>query len=518
MAELKEGRILLLEDEIREKLLEGAKAAYDAVVMSYGPRGKNVLLEKGFGRPILTRDGVTIVRDVYFTDRAKNMGTQILAEASETTNRVAGDGTTATVALAYHLLENSVKAMAAGKHPMEIRDILEKDSMTILDALDTMAIEVKDSQLKEVATVSAGDPLIGELIADAVLHVGKDGGILTEKAPILEIEREYVDGYYLQSGFTALQSGKKELPEPYVIISSKTISSGPQLIDLLTKVAQIIKLEPGQVPRLLFIGNFEDAAYNSIVANVNQGKIDAIIIKTPPMYGELGKYLLEDLALYCGCLPITEGINLKEIDQRFVGKANKVVSSKTESTVFGDNTSEQVQVRIQELKDQIEEESVPAFSEKLKDRVAKLEGKICLFRIGAPTDTAKEELEFRIEDAINSTRNAYAEGIVPGGGVTLLELSKLDISDIFRDALRSTFRQLLINANVPSEVGLQDALDAPKGHGFNLRKGTELVDLVKEGIIDPVVVPREVVRNATSAIGNAVTVGASLIYIDNKKE
>lgn len=528
MTEAKEGRDLLLEEESRIKLLEGAKAAYDAVVMSYGPRGKNVLLEKGFGRPVLTRDGVTIVRDVFFSDRPKNMGAQILAEASEVTNHKAGDGTTATVALAYHLLKNSIQAINAGNHPMQIRDVLNDDNILLQDALEKMVKPVKDAQLKEVATVSSGDPLVGELIADAVLYVGQDGGILTEKAPITEVEREYVDGYYLQSGFTALQGGKKELIGSFVVVSSKRLSSSADTIELLNGVMKFGGLQQGQIPRVLFVGNFEDAAYTTIVNTINAGQIDAIVIKTPPMYGELGKYLLEDVAIYAGCQPINENTNIKQfvtqlsnskIGSSYIGKVNKVVASKSESTIFADS-SEATETRIQEIKDQIEGEEVPAISEKLKDRVAKLEGKICLFKIGAPTDSAKEELEFRIEDAINSTRNAYNEGIVPGGGITLLELSKVEgLSDIFRDALRDTFKQLLINADLSAEVKLDEALAAPKGQGFNLRiYRPKLVDMIKEGIIDAAIVPREVIKNATSAIGGAVTVGASLVFVDTKKE
>lgn len=514
MAEKKEGKILLLEDESRKKLLEGARAAYEATKVSYGPRGKNVLLEKGFGRPILTRDGVTIISDVFFDDRAKNMGAQILTEASQTTNRNAGDGTTATVVLSYHLLQNSIKAINAGVHPMVVRDTLQEDSHKILEKLEELAIPVKDEQLKEVATVSAGDPLIGELIADAILHVGRDGGILTEKAPLNEVEREYIDGYYLQSGFTALQAGKKELVDPLVIVSSKRISSAADAIELLTKTAQAKGIQPGQIPRLLFIGNIEDSAYNTIVENINRGTIDAVIIKTPPMYGELGKYLLDDIATYANCVSITENTNLKQFNANYIGTVDKVVANKSESTIFADNETSAVTARIAEIKEAIEQESVEAINEKLRDRVAKLEGKICLFKIGAPTDGAKEELEYRVEDAINSTRNAYSEGIVPGGGVTLLELSKLDISDIFKDALRQTFQQLLVNANLPAELKLDEALNAKPGYGYNLRKDAELVDVIKDGVIDPVVVTREVIRNATSAIGGAVTVGASLIFVD----
>lgn len=525
MAEAKENRELLTEEESREKLLEGAKAAFEAVVTSYGPRGKNVLLERGFGRPTLTRDGCTIVEQVFFSDRAKNMGAQILAEASRSANNISGDGSSLTVVFAYHLLQESLKAIKAGIHPMEVKDIITRDSIKLLEKLEKLTLPVKDSQLKEVATVSSGDPLIGQLIAEAVLHVGQDGGILTEKAPITEIEREYVDGYYLQSGFTALQGGKKEIVDPYVIVSSKRLSSSADAVELLNGVMKANNLQQGNIPRILFVGNFEDAAYQTIVNTINAGQIDAIIIKTPPMYGELGKYLLEDIALYAQCEPITDNVSIKNFviarDGKpyspYIGVVDKVVASKGESTIFANNETEAIQVRIAEIKDQLDTEEQPAFAEKLRDRVAKLEGKICLFKIGAPTDTEKEELEFRIEDSINSTRNAYTEGIVAGGGVTLLELSRENISDIYRNALRSTFQELLRNANLPTETGLEKALNALKNHGYNLRKGDKLVDMIKEGIIDPAVVPREVIKNATSAIGGAVTVGAALIFTDKKE-
>lgn len=525
MAEKKEGRILLNETELRDKMLEGAKAAYDAAATSYGPKGKNVILEKGFGRPIYTRDGVTILRDVFFSDRAKNMGAQAIIEASESSNQIAGDGSTAVALLAYHLLENGTKAIAAGQHPMDVSDTITRDSHTLLAELEELVIPVEDKQLKEVATVSAGDPLIGQLIAEAVLHVGQDGGILTEKAPITEIEREYIDGYYLQSGFTALQAGKKELVDPYVIVASKRLSSSADAIEILEGIMRAKGLQKGQIPRVLFIGNIEDAAYQTIVNTINAGQIDAVIIKTPPMYGELGKYLLEDIALYAQCSPITDSVNLKDFvrirDNQpyspYIGSVSKIVANKSEATVFGDNESEDVQNRIAELKEQIESEDQPAFAEKLRDRVAKLEGKIALFKIGAATDSSKEELEFRIEDAINSTRHAYAEGIVPGGGTTFLQLSKTEVSELTEQALQSTFQQLLVNANIPAELKLQEALDAPVGMGYNLRKSDKLVDIVKEGVVDPYVVVREVITHACGVASETIKLGLGVIF-QNKDE
>lgn len=524
---MKESRILLYEDELRTRVLEGAKFAYDSVAMSYGPKGKNAIVEKGYGRPLYTRDGITILRDVFTDNRAMQFGVSMIQEASESSNHIAGDGSTAAGLLTYHLYNNGVKAISAGLHPMDIAETLVRDSQVILEELKTYAIPVKDEQLKDVATVSAGSPLLGELIADAILYVGQDGGILTEKAPITEVEREYMDGYYLQSGFTALQGGKKELIDPYVVVSSKRLSSAADAIEILNGIMVAKDLQKGQIPRVLFVGNIEDAAYTTIVNSINAGQIDAVVIKTPPMYGELGKFLLEDIAIYANCQVITDNTNIKNFimvrDNKpyshFIGAIDKVVANKGESTLFADNETEAVSTRIEEIRNQIKDESVDSLVEKLKDRVAKLEGKIALFRIGAPTDTEKEELEFRIEDAINSTRHAYAEGIVPGGGITLLQLSKnSSISDMSREALRATFQQLLINANLPSESKLEQALNAPKGQGFNLKKDDKLVDMVKEGIIDAYVVPREVISHSTSMAAETIKAGVGVTFRNDKKE
>lgn len=512
---------MLYEEEYRAKFMEGAKAAYDAAAMSYGPRGRNIALEKGFGRPLYTRDGITILRDLFFSDRAKNMGTQAVTEASENSNRIAGDGSTAVALLTYQLLANAVQAVAAGQHPMDVSETITKDGRIILEALKKLVIPVKDEQLKEVATVSAGDPLLGQLIAEAILYVGENGGILTEKAPITEIEREYIDGYYLQSGFVALQAGKKELLDPWVVVSSKRLSSASDAIELLNRIMVAKGVTPEkmktEIQRILFIGNFEDAAYQTIVNTINAGQIDAVIIKTPPMYGELGKYLLEDIAIYAGCELLTDNHTLRTFGVRFIGSIDKVIANKSESTLFADNETEMITSRVAQIKDQIEAEEVPAVAEKLKDRVSKLEGKIAIFKIGGATDTTREEIEFRVEDAINSTRHAFAEGIVPGGGVTLLELSKCAVSEITQKALRSTFQQLLINANLPAELKLDEALKAKVGYGYNLKKSDKLVDMIAEGVVDPYVVIREVITHASSMAAETIKVGLGIVFENTEK-
>lgn len=525
--EKKQGKILVPEEEARKGLLEGAKAVYDAVATTYGPKGKNVLLEKGFGRPLLTRDGVTVAKDVYFSDRLKNMGAQTIIEAAEATNRIAGDGTSATSVLSYNLFDEGVRSINSGTHPMEVRDSLTRDSFTILERLEQLSSPVRDDQLEEVATVSVGDPLIGKLIAEALLYVGREGGIVTEKAPIAEVEREYIDGYFIQSGFTALQGGRREVENPWVVVSSKPINSVSAVTQLITKVyiangindeaslkSYIQKI--GKLPTFAFIGEFNEAAYIHVVNLVNANKIDAVVIKTPPQFGGMSKHLLEDIAIYVGCKPVTETTALDLVDASFVGTVDKLVTNKSETTLFADSETESISDRTKLLREQIDSEPVDALSEKLRDRLAKLEGKICIFKIGAPTETEKEELEFRIEDAINSTRNAYNEGIVPGGGVTLLELSRLDISSTYKKALHNSFKRLLENAGFETEVKLREALNAEYGLGYNLRKSDELVGVIESGIIDPVTVLREVIKNSTSAIGGALTIGSVLVFEDKE--
>lgn len=517
--DVKDNRIIIRGEEARAKLLEGAKAAYDSVTTTFGPKGQNVLIEKTFGRPLPTRDGVTVARDTYFKDRPKNMGAQLVLEASETTNRIAGDGTTATVGLSYGLIKHGNQAIAAGTHPMELKDQLITDSQVILDTLEKLAKPTKKGQLQEVATVSSGSPILGQLIAEAIDYVGADGGIITEKAHVQDIEREYVDGYYLQTGFTALQAGRKEMIDPLVVVLTRRLTSSADANEILTKVVKSQGITPeamqqGSIPRILFVGDIEEAAYNFIVNLVNRGVIDAIIIKTPPIFGAMGKDLLEDIAVYADCEPVSDQVNLKDFDARYVGSIDRIVSTKTESTLFSDNSGETIKDRVNEIKDQIKVETVDAITEKLKDRVAKLEGKIALFKIGGATESEKEEKEFRIEDAIQATRAAFTDGIVAGGGITLLELSKLDISEPYRKALRDLFCQLLINANLPAELKLDEALKAPKGHGFNLREGGELVNMVDAGILDPKLVVEQVIRNATSAATIALTTGTLIVFED----
>lgn len=513
---VKDNKILHYDKKVREALGDGSEEAYKAVTTTFGPKGLNVLIEKPYGRPILTRDGVTVAKEVYSSDRPKNMAMQLILEASQTTNRLAGDGTTATVALTHHLIKQGLELVAGGKNPMDLRDQLSKDSQLLLEALESHTSEVSEGQLEQVATVSAGDPALGRLISEAVQHVGQDGGIIAERAYISGVEREYIEGYYLQEGFSALTEGKKELTNAAVVVSAKKISSNADFLELMEKIVNITQEKP---PRIAFVGEFDGQARESIIANIMQGRMDAVIIKTPST-GDMGNQYLEDIALYCGARMISAGDSLKNFDGSYIGRAERVLCTPYTSSIFGGkHVAEDVEVRLAELTDRIETEESDALVEKFRDRKAKLQGKIAVFRIGGTTDTEREEKEFRIEDAIQATKAAMADGVVPGGGTTLLRLSQTEgLSELTAKALQNVFKKLMENANLPADVKMHEVLNSEAPMGFNLRGEDKLVNLVEAGVLDPALVVQEVIKNASSNAGNALTIGCAIVFEDKKED
>lgn len=528
----KDGKKFYFEDEATNAVLRGAKVVYDAVSTTYGPKGKNVVIEKTYGRPVVTRDGVTVAKESYLEDRKENMGAQLLIEASEQTNRTAGDGTSATVAYCYELVKLGFRKITDdGANPMDVKQEILDDSYKILENLESMQKDVKKGQLEQVATVSSGDPLLGKLIAEGVEEVGPDGGLITEKAGIMGVDRTYITGYFMQQGFQAIQQGKKEIENCYIVVSAKHISSRIEIISLINKVGEkahedqgLPLTQNGQPVQLhdpikvAFFGEIDGEAYDVIVANIQTGAFDATVTKSLPM-GEMGAQYLEDLAILCGAKSIKAGENITSIDSSYIGMADKVSCTTAETTIFGgQGATEDLEKRKRELKDRLKTEALEPVQEKIRDRLSKLEGKVALFRIGGATETEREEKEFRIEDAIQSTRAAAQSGVVTGGGITLLKLSKTKgIGEVTTQALRNVFKKLMSNANLPADDKLSEALNAPEGQGYNLREGTVLTDLVASGILDPYLVIQEVVINASSTAANAVTIGAIICFIDEEK-
>lgn len=511
--EPKAGRIHLHGTEATTKLDEGAKAIYDSVTPTFGARGTNVAIEKTYGKFVSTRDGVSVAKETYYPDRAKNIGAQFLNEASETTNRNAGDGTTATIALGYNLIVEGRKAIASGINPMVIKDTYTTDRQILLNALADLSVDVKDGQLEQVATVSCGDPLLGKLVSEAVEHVGLEGGIITEKVFTTEVEREYVDGYFIQKGFIALNEGKRQLLDTMVIVSAKHLTAGVDALELLNKIATSKEYEPGKVMRIAFFGEIEGEAYETILANMKNGYIDSIVVNTPPM-GDMGTKYLEDIAIYTGAHIINAGNSIDDFTIENIGYAERIVASKYETTIFGGkHNKEDMERRVADLQDAIQAEEVPAIAEKYQDRLAKIQGRVAIFRIGGTTETEKEDKEYRLEDAIQATRAALEYGIVAGGGTTLLELSKHPgLSPSFAHALQATFKRLLDNAALPSEVMLKEALNTSYGMGYNLRAGDDLVDLAAAGILDPTLVVEQVITNASSAAAELLACNDVIIF------
>ncbi len=522
----KDGKQFYFGEEARAALLAGAKTVYDAVTLTYGPKGQNVIIEKTYGRPLVTRDGVTVARESYLEDRKANQGAQLLIEASQTTNRVAGDGTSATVALTFHLIRLGLQRIAAGANPMDVKKEIKDDVQLLLKQLAKLSKEVAKGQLQQVAAVSCGDEALGRLIAEAVEQVGSDGGIIAEKALITGVDRQYVNGYFLQQGFTAIQAGKKEVTTPYIVCSSKLLSSAADMVTLLNKVgerAHIDQAIPLNQPltnplQVSFFGEFEGEAYNVLVANIQKGAFDGTITKTPPM-GDMGPQFLEDLAVYTGGKLIAQGDKLADIDASYFGTAEKVAATDTQTTVFGGgHADEDLEKRVREIKDRMKTEEVDAVTEKLRDRLAKLENKIALFRIGGATETEREELEFRVEDAVQATRAAASDGVVLGGGVTLVALSRHpEIGALFAGALTSVFKQLVENAGMPGEVMLNALYELHEGYGFDLKQKGDVVNLEDAGILDPTLVVQQVLTNAAATAADAVSLGAIITFIDREE-
>jgi chaperonin GroEL len=523
----KDHRVLTYDKDARSALLKGAREMSNAVGVSYGPRGLNAVVEKSYGRPMVTRDGVTISKEVYSKVRDENMGMQLLNEASEATVRAVGDGTSATVILTYNLLELAHQEIAAGKHPMELKDEILKDSRVLTKKLDELSKPVSTGQLEHVATVSSGDSGFGKLIAEAVEQVGADGGIITQKSAIADVDKTDVDGYYIQPGYTALSAGKMELSDAYVVVSAKRITTGSEVIKLVNRVLERFwsdkNMQPGTPPNellnIFFYGEFEGDAYESINANIQQQKFLGAIVKSPLQGGDMASQYLEDLAVYTGGKLIRQADKLDDVDFSYIGKAEKIRATNKEAIIFGgDAAQEDVENYASVIKERIAKEESDAISEKLKERVSKLEGKIAIFRIGGANETQREEREFRIDDAIQATKAAARGGVVAGAGTTLIELSKCDVGKLWKQSLRNTYAKLLTNAALPAEVKLHEVEQAGYPMGYNLRKDDQLIDVIKDGVLDPTLVVEQVVINSAATAADAVSAGLLITFVDREEK
>lgn len=526
---------LMFNEEARRKLLSGVEQISKAVKVTLGPKGRNVLLDKKFGAPTVTKDGVSVAKEVELADPYENMGAQLLKEVATKTNDVAGDGTTTATVLAYSLVKEGLKAVAAGMTPIELKRGIDKAVELAVDEIKKNSKEIKDKEeISHVASVSANnDSEIGNTIADAMEKVGKDGVITVEESKTMDTTIEFVEGMQFDRGYisayfvTDRDTMTSVYDDCYILIHDKKISSMKDMLPLLEKVAQSGK------PLLIIAEDVDGEALSTLVVNSLRGTLKACAVKAPG-FGDRRKAMLEDIAILTGGEVISEelGLKLENTDISQLGRAKTVKVDKDNTTIInGAGKQKDIQDRIAQIKAQIEETTSDYDREKLQERLAKLAGGVAVINVGAATEVELKEKKHRVEDALSATRAAIEEGIVPGGGLALIQaavaLEKADLSTLTDDekvgfkivkrALEEPIRQISENAGLDGAVIADKAKNEKKGIGFDAAK-MEWVDMVKAGIIDPAKVTRSALQNAASIASLLLTTECAITDIPEKKE
>ncbi len=523
---------LLFSEDARRKLKKGIDTVATAVSTTLGPKGRNVALDKKFGAPTITHDGVTVAKEIELEDPYENMGAQLLKEAATKTNDIAGDGTTATV-LAQHITHEGLKNIAAGANPMLLKRGIEAGTAALAAKIRSMAISIDSKdEIASVAAISAQDKEIGNLIADVMDKVGKDGVITVEESRGLEFETEYVEGMQFDRGYispyfvTDSETMESVIENAYILIHDKKISSAQDLVPILEKLVQI-----GQKNLVVIAEDIDGEALATLVLNKLRGMINALAVKAPG-FGDRRKAMLQDIAVLTGGQVITEemGRKLESVQLSDLGRAAKVVSTKDDTTVVdGQGDDAQINGRVDQIKVEIDRSTSDYDREKLQERLAKLAGGVAIIRVGAATEVELKEKKHRVEDALSATRAAVEEGIVPGGGVALLNaLSALDDVvvpagdettgvNILRAALEAPMRKISENAGQNGDVVIQNVRRAQAEKKDN-RIGYDVlsndyVDMVKAGIIDPAKVTRGALENAASIAAMILTTEALITDI-----
>ncbi|MGB4491930.1 MAG: chaperonin GroEL [Halanaerobiales bacterium] len=510
---------LLFGEDARRALERGVDQLANAVKVTLGPKGRNVVLEKSYGAPTITNDGVSIAREIELEDAYENMGVQTLKEVATKTNDVAGDGTTTATVLAQAIFKEGLKNVAAGANPMLIKRGIEKAVERLVEEISRLSQPVEGREaVAQVASISAGnDEEIGELIAEAMEKVGQDGVISVEESKSMGTSLDVVEGMQFDRGYlspymvTDTDTMEASLDDPYILITDKKLSSIQELLPVLEKVAQTGK------PLLIIAEDVEGEALATLVLNKIRGVFNCVAVKAPG-FGDRRKAMLEDIAILTGGQVITEdlGLKLENTDLDMLGRAGKVNVSKEETTIVeGYGDKENIQGRIKQIRVEIENTTSDFDREKLQERLAKLAGGVAVIQVGAATETELKEKKHRIEDALSATRAAVEEGLVAGGGTTLLDavsvLDELKLEgdeatgvDIIRRALEAPVRLIADNAGYEGSVIVEKVKEKEKGIGFDAFKG-EFVDMVKAGIVDPAKVTRSALQNAASAAAMLLT-------------
>ena len=521
-------KIIKFNEEARKALEVGVDTLADAVKITLGPKGRNVVLDKGYGIPTITNDGVTIAREIELKDPIENLGAQIVKEVATKSNDVAGDGTTTATVLAQALIKEGLKMVASGANPVFIRKGMEKASKKVIEELLKRAKKIEsNSEIAQVGAISAGDIEIGELIAQAMEKVGESGVITVEEAKSLDTALEVVEGMQFDNGYLSpymVSDSERmvvELENPFILITDKKISSMKELLPILEKT-----IESGK-PMLIIAVDVEGEALATLVVNKLRGTLNIAAVKAPA-FGDRRKAMLEDIAILTGGEVISEekGIKLENAEPEFLGQAKKVRITKDNTVIVdGLGGKENILARVGQIKNSIAETTSDYDREKLQERLAKLSGGVAVIKVGAATETEMKEKKLRIEDALNATKAAVEEGIVSGGGTVLVEIAKA-IEDyklegeeglgveIVKKALYSPIRQIVVNAGLDAGVVIEKVRNSEAGIGFDAAK-EEYVDMVKTGIIDPTKVTRSAIQNAISVSSVLLT---TEVAVANEKE
>lgn len=521
-------KVIKFNEDARKALEVGVDTLADAVKITLGPKGRNVVLDKGYGIPTITNDGVTIAKEIELKDPIENLGAQIVKEVATKSNDVAGDGTTTATVLAQALIKEGLKMVASGANPVFIRKGMEKASKKVIEELVKRAKKIEsNSEIAQVGAISASDKEIGELIAQAMAKVGESGVITVEEAKSLDTTLEVVEGMQFDNGYLSpymVSDSERmvvELDNPFVLITDKKISSMKELLPILEKTVEMGR------PMLIIAEDVEGEALATLVVNKLRGTLNIAAVKAPA-FGDRRKAMLEDIAILTGGEVISEekGIKLETADIDSLGQAKKVRITKDNTVIVdGLGAKENIAARVGQIKNAIEETTSDYDREKLQERLAKLSGGVAVIKVGAATETEMKEKKLRIEDALNATKAAVEEGIVPGGGTILVQIAKAieDFKlegeeglgvDIVKKALYAPMRQIALNAGLDAGVVIEKVKSSEEGIGFDAAK-EEYVDMVKAGIIDPTKVTRSAIQNAISVSSVLLT---TEVAVANEKE
>jgi chaperonin GroEL len=523
---------LLYRESARQRMLEGVEKLAKAVKITLGPKGRNVVLDKKWGAPTITKDGVTVAKEIELDDRFENMGAQMVREVASKTSDVAGDGTTTATVLAESIYREGLRNVTAGANPMGLKRGIEKAVEVVIEELKKLSKPVNDKkEISQVGTIAAnGDKVIGDLIAEAMEKVGKDGVITVEEAKAIETSLEVVEGMQFDRGYSSpyfVTNPEKmdvALEEPYILLHEKKISVLRDLLPLLEKIAQTGK------PLLIIAEDVEGEALATLVVNKLRGTLKCAAVKAPG-YGDRRKAMLEDIAILTSGKLLSEdlGIKLENITMEDLGRAKRVAIDKENTTIVeGAGQAQDIEGRVKQIRTQVEETTSDYDREKLQERLAKLVGGVAVIKVGAATETEMKEKKARVEDALNATRAAVEEGVIPGGGVGLVRCIaavtalKLEGDEgvgatIVRRALEEPIRQLAYNAGAEGSIVVQKVKEGSGAYGYNVATDT-YEDLMAAGVVDPTKVARSALQNAASIAALMLTTEALITELPEKKD